>query len=63
MPDDPLFCFRCQVPLEKAPTNFNYLKHSFTHELPRCPRCGQVYITEELVVGKMQEVETSLEEK
>lgn len=58
-----LTCFRCQIPLEPAPTSFSYLKHSFSVDLPRCPGCGQVFLDEALVLGKMLEVETSLEEK
>jgi hypothetical protein len=31
--------------------------------LPRCPRCGLVFIPEELALGKMAEVEKLLEDK
>lgn len=29
----------------------------------RCPKCGQVYIPEDLAKGKMAQLEKSLEEK
>lgn len=32
-------------------------------DLPRCPKCGLVLITEELARGKMLEVEKALEDK
>lgn len=63
MSDESLICFRCQVSLKPSPTIFHYLKHRVTENLPRCPKCGQVYLNEELVAGKMHEVEASLEEK
>ncbi len=46
-----------------AKAYFSYLDHSFHTDLLRCPRCGQVFIPEELVKGKMQEVEMALEDK
>lgn len=60
---DSLICFRCDAHLKMAPTRFSYLKHDVTVDLPRCPVCGQVYLDESLVTGKMHDVETSLEEK
>jgi YgiT-type zinc finger domain-containing protein len=58
-----LICFKCQKPLEKKRTNFTYLGHSFFTELPRCPECGMVYISEELVKGRILDVEMQLEDK
>ena len=43
--------------------NFAYLERKFRHKVQRCPSCGQVYLPEELVKGRMRQVETSLEEK
>lgn len=42
---------------------FEYIGHSFQHPLPRCPKCGEVYIPESLVRGRMAEVEMQLEDK
>jgi ribosomal protein S27AE len=62
-PDKRLVCARCGVPLEPAKAQFAYLGHKFHTEVPRCPKCGQVFISEELARGRMAEVETSLEDK
>lgn len=56
-------CCRCKVDLKPAKVSFDYLGHSFHAEMPRCPECGQVYIPEELVKGRMAEVEMMLEDK
>ncbi|MDR1138220.1 MAG: hypothetical protein LBK91_07835 [Synergistaceae bacterium] len=58
-----LVCARCGVPLEPAKAQFGYLGHKFHTEVPRCPECGQVFISEELARGRIMEVETSLEDK
>jgi hypothetical protein len=41
----------------------SYLGQSFPVELPRCPSCGFVYVSEELALGKMLKVEQALEDK
>ena len=56
-------CVKCDRELELAETTFEYLGYTMTHEVPRCPECGQVFISEELVRGKMRDVEISLEDK
>jgi len=58
-----LICNKCQVPMEQSEVQFTYLNHSFRHKVQRCPKCGQVYLPDELVNGRMREVETMLEEK
>lgn len=58
-----LICCQCQVKLELIKTNFVYLRHSFSSEVPKCPQCGQVFISEELVKGKVVPVEQLLEDK
>jgi Fe-S oxidoreductase len=58
-----LICAKCQLPLTEIETKFEYLKHEFSHAIPQCPVCGQPYIPESLVNGKMLEVETMLEDK
>jgi uncharacterized protein with PIN domain len=55
-------CDRCKVNLEMADVNFSYLEHSFRHRVPRCPECGQVYLSEELV-ERVKEVEANFEDK
>ncbi|MDR1471282.1 MAG: Mut7-C RNAse domain-containing protein [Synergistaceae bacterium] len=65
MPSAPgkLTCGLCGVPLELIKAQFGYLGHKFHTEVPRCPKCGQVFISEELARGRMAEVETLLEDK
>ena len=58
-----LICCKCNVELVQKKTTFSYMGFSFRTDLPCCPSCGQVYISEELVTGKMAEVEMELEEK
>jgi hypothetical protein len=35
----------------------------FTTDLPHCPACGMVFISEEIALGKMAQVEQMLEDK
>ncbi len=58
-----LICNVCQVPLEPRKTDFKYLGHSFYTDILRCPKCGQVFIPEELAKGRIAEVEKQLEDK
>ncbi|MDR1953251.1 MAG: hypothetical protein LBQ21_02035 [Clostridiales Family XIII bacterium] len=58
-----LICELCDVEMEPTPAHFSYLKRTFKHVVLRCPKCGQVYISEELAKGRMREVENVLEEK
>ena len=56
-------CIKCNVYMKPEKTVLEYLGHRITHELPRCHKCGQVFVSEELVRGKMREVEIILEDK
>ena len=58
-----LICAKCNEKLEKRKTVFQYMKNEFSEELLRCPKCGQVFLDEELVKGRMLQVETELEDK
>ncbi|MFZ4462990.1 MAG: DVU_1557 family redox protein [Bacteroidales bacterium] len=58
-----LVCFKCNKELELKKTNFTYLGHSFFTEIPRCPECGMVYISEEMVKGRISDVEMQMEDK
>ena len=58
-----LICCKCNKELEMKKTDFSYLGHSFFTEVPRCPGCGQVFISEELVKSRISEVEMQLEDK
>jgi len=56
-------CMKCSVPLETGKVNVGYLGSVFPVDLLRCPKCGQVFVPEDLAVGKMIEVEKLLEDK
>ncbi|OXS30308.1 MAG: hypothetical protein BCS36_12015 [Desulfovibrio sp. MES5] len=60
---DKLLCHSCNLPLQMVKTNFSYLKHTFSAEVPRCPKCGMVYLPENLVRDRMIPVEQLLEDK
>jgi len=63
MEEKGLICHKCQVPLISAETKFNYLGHDFKANMLRCPKCGLVFIPEEIVQGRMAEVEMAFESK
>lgn len=58
-----MICNICKVALRKMRTDFEYLGRTFHADTLRCPECGQVYLSEELVRGRMAEVEYELEDK
>jgi hypothetical protein len=56
-------CLKCDRNLEERRTLFTYLGFPISAPLPRCPVCGQVYVSEEFALGKLAEVEKTLEDK
>lgn len=58
-----IICTKCGVPLETQNARFSYLGHELHSDVPRCPKCGQIYLSEELVNSKVASVEASLEDK
>jgi hypothetical protein len=58
-----LVCGACGASLEMGKVEASYLGQSFPVELPRCPSCGFVYVSEELALGRMLKVEQALEDK
>ncbi len=58
-----LICSKCDKELELKKTDFTYLGYNFFTDLPKCPQCGLVYISEELVKGRISEVEMQMEDK
>ncbi len=61
--EQPWICGNCNLPLEVAKVDVAYLDSAFPVDLWKCPRCGLVFIPEELAVGKMVDVEKQLEDK
>ena len=58
-----LICSKCKCALEEREVSFSYLDRKFRHKVQRCPSCGQVYLPEDLVKGRMRQVENAMEEK
>ena len=58
-----LVCAVCDQPLEIGKVEASYLGQRFPVELPRCPKCGFVYVSEDLALGRMLKVEQALEDK
>ena len=56
-------CAKCDRELTTKRVVFAYLGHSVAHEVPVCPKCGKVFISQELAEGRMCEVEQTLEDK
>jgi uncharacterized protein with PIN domain len=57
-----LICLACNEKMVLGKVEVNYLDYIYPVELMTCPKCGQVYISEE-VQKKMLSVEDTLEEK
>ncbi len=58
-----MICCKCNKEMTEQMTVFQYLGHEMTYPVLRCPECGQVFVPEDLVKGKIREVESMLEEK
>lgn len=58
-----LICDKCQVRMEPGEVVLQYMGNDFPIQMPKCPSCGQVFIPEELAVGKILQVERALEDK
>jgi hypothetical protein len=56
-------CANHGVPLEPGKIDVTYQGHTFPVDVLCCPVCGLALIPEELVKGRMLEVEQALEEK
>lgn len=56
-------CEECSRNLVVGKVTVEYLGNRFVTDLPICPGCGRVYISEDLATGKMAEVEQLLEDK
>lgn len=56
-------CFKCGIPLERGKVIVSYMGSSFPVDLLKCKKCGLVLVPEELALGKMLEVEKTLEDK
>ena len=56
-------CCKCNVEMVEQKVKFDYMNVNLTHDVPQCPVCGQIYLSEETVSEKIYNVEKQLEEK
>jgi ribosomal protein S27AE len=56
-------CGKCGEALKSRTVEVEYMGSKYPVELPRCPRCGIVFIPEQLALGRMAEIEQLLEDK
>lgn len=56
-------CDKCHESLVLQKVKVRYLDGNFEVDLLKCPVCNMVFINEALALGKMLEVEKSLEDK
>ena len=61
--NEKIICDKCQFPLAKTKTKLTYQGVKFEAELSRCPKCGQTFVSEELALGRMHELEIEMEDK
>lgn len=61
--DMPWICDKCKEKLVLQKVKVAYLGGNFEVELMKCPKCNNVFIGEDLALGKMLEVEKGLEDK
>ncbi|UWG96486.1 DNA-binding protein [Dehalobacter sp. DCM] len=59
----PWICDKCKEKLVLRKVKATYLGGNFDIELMKCPQCNNVFIGEDLALGKMLEVEKALEDK
>jgi uncharacterized Zn finger protein len=58
-----MICKRCSIELAPQKVQLEYLGHKVEDALLVCPSCGNVYIPEDVVTGKIQKLEKQLEDK
>jgi hypothetical protein len=56
-------CMKCGKPLELATVKLRYLDETFGVDLPACPSCQRIFVSEENAVQKMALAERMLEDK
>ncbi|WP_094604254.1 hypothetical protein SPSIL_036970 [Sporomusa silvacetica DSM 10669] len=56
-------CHKCDKKLEPENIVLEYLGRRMTHQFLSCPECKLIYIPEEIVEGKIHQVEIALEDK
>ena len=57
------YCFKDKVPMEEKPVVLFYLNITEAVDGLKCPKCGIIYMGEEIVVEKIIKGEQMLESK
>lgn len=55
-------CFKCGESIAERDAFFSYLEFERSVKFPRCPKCGAVFISEE-ICKKLRTVEEQIEDK
>lgn len=58
-----MICTKCGIALQPGKVAFSYAGSGFPIDLHKCPKCGLVFVPEDLVLGKMRKAERALEDK
>jgi uncharacterized protein with PIN domain len=58
-----LICKKCNEELVLEKVYLEYLDHRVSHDFLVCPKCGNLYIPEDITEGKMADLEKWLEDK
>lgn len=61
--DEQWICARCSAGLVRSGVRITYLGNSFSLDLPVCPGCGSVLVTEDVAMKRIAEAERILEDK
>jgi len=56
------YCFKCNEKITEGEVEFSYLDFKRSVKGPRCPRCGTVFVSEEMA-HKLRNIEEQLEDK
>ncbi len=56
-------CSTCSLPLELATVKLAYLDETFGVDIPACPACQRIIVSEEQAIAKMALAERMLEDK
>ena len=56
-------CTPCALPLEVATVKLAYLDETFAVDIPACPSCQRIFVSEEQAVARMALAERMLEDK
>jgi hypothetical protein len=62
-PESDWTCASCDLPLTVATVKLAYLDETFAVDLPACPACQRVLVSEEQAITKMALAERMLEDK